>query len=191
MRPIVTVCLVSVLTACATPVPLEFHIDTVQHSKGKLDADLRTVSVRTAPEGQRTGEVNWFKVENTIGNQFTLTSTGTGIPITRQWEVSLNDAMIQSLLFRESSPRKVSLFVEIQKVEMDGIATVDYDVAARYRLMDRETGVDVYSKVIESRGSALTGEAFVGAVRARLAFVRSVKANIESFLADIKATVLQ
>lgn len=190
IRTIIAICLLSLLTACATPVPLEFHPDMVQQSKRKLDAELRSISVKTAPPNQRMGDVNWFRVENTIGDQFIQTSTGTGIPITSQWEAALNDALVESLIFRDDAPRKVSLIVEIEKVEMSGLATVDYDVAARYRLMDRETGVDAYSKTIESRGSAATSEAFVGAVRARLAFVRSVKANIKQFLAELQAVML-
>ncbi|BCB25724.1 hypothetical protein SKTS_06100 [Sulfurimicrobium lacus] len=160
-------------------------------SKRKFDAELKTITVKTAPTNQRTGDVNWFRVENTIGDQFYQTSTGTGVPITRQWETALNDALSQSLIFRDNAQRKISLIVEIQKVEMNGLATVDYDIAARYRLMDRETGVDAYSKTIESHGSAETSEAFVGAVRARLAFVRSVKTNIEQFLADLQTAMLQ
>ena len=182
-----TICCAALLGACATPPsPLEFHPEVITQSKIKMDAELRSISVKTAP----TGEVNWYRVENTIGDQFAQTSTGTGIPVTRQWEVALSDALNQSLIFRDHATRTVSLIVEIQKIEMSGIATVDYDVTANYRLMDRNTGENAYAKTLESRGSAETGEAFVGAVRARLAFVRAVQANIEQFLADLEATLL-
>jgi hypothetical protein len=183
---------VALLSGCATPPPLEFYPDNVNRSGKRIDADLRSISVRTAPEEQRTGELNWFFVENTIGDQFIQTSTGTGVPVTRQWEAALRDALDHTLLFREGSTRKVSLITEVQKIEMRGIATVDFDVAAKYRLMDRETGEDIYAETIESVGSATTSEdAFIGAVRARFAFVRAVKTNIRKFLMSLQNAVLK
>ncbi len=174
------------LTGCATPSPLEFHPDYLGKSSKKIQAELKSVSVRTAPKNLQTGEINWFRIENTIGDQFVQTSTGTGIPITKQWESALVDSLNEMLIFRDSASRKLSLTVDIQKIEMRGIAAIDFDVDARYRLIDRETGEDAYSKTIRSRGSASSNEAFVGAVRSRLAFVRSIKANIQQFLSDIQ-----
>ena len=169
--------------------PLEFQPDNVFQSRKKLDAELKMISVKTAPLNQRIGDVNWFVVENVIGDQFQQTSTGTGVPVTRQWEAALNDVLSQSLMFKDSSTRKVSLLVEVQKIEMIGLVSIDYDVAAKYRIMDRETGTDIYSKTIQSIGTAEPGEAFVGSVRARIAFVRAVKANIAKFLSDFQSTL--
>ncbi len=178
--------IVLILSGCATPSPLEFRPDYLGKSSKRIQAELKSVSVRTAPKNLQTGDVNWFKIENTIGDQFVQTSTGTGIPITKQWESALVDSLNEILIFRDSAARKLSLTVDIQKIEMRGLAAIDFDVDARYRLVDRETGEDAYSKTIRSRGSASSNEAFVGAVRSRLAFVRSIKANIQQFISDIQ-----
>ncbi len=88
--------------------------------------------MKTAPERERTGKVNWFFVENSIGDQFLQTSTGTGIPVLQQWQSALTDALASSILFRDEAPTKVSLTVEVLKVEMSGLTTVSWDIEARF-----------------------------------------------------------
>ncbi|OSZ41974.1 hypothetical protein BVZ31_07490 [Alcaligenes faecalis] len=175
------------LAGCASPPPIEFNPQQVSIAREKIDVELRNVAVRTAPEEKQTGNgVNWHHIENGIGDQFLVSSTGTGVPITRQWEVALDSALSESLMFTDNPEQRVSLVVEVKEIDYSGLATVSMEVFANYRLMDRRTGKNLYVQDIRSLGEARAGEAFIGAVRSRIAFVRAVRANIEAFLASLE-----
>lgn len=154
---------------------------------GLLDAELQSVSVRTAPEPQRTGAVDWSRIESAIGGPETSVASRNGLPIKRQWAAVLGNSIHHRPLFRRHARRKLALTVEIQKVDMSGIAKVDFDLHARYRLTDCETGDDVFVRTIQSHGVAGPGEAFVGALRTRLAFARSIQANIAGFISKVES----
>lgn len=191
LRTLMAVAMVAMLGACAAPAPLEFHPNNLQLAARRQPAEVRAVTVRTAPQAEQIGKVDWWELENTIGNQLVITSTGTGIPVTLAWESAIRLALDQTLIFPDNAPRKMSLVVDVQRVERIGLITVTYAVAARYRLLDRETGVEAYSQTIDTTGAAEVGEAYVGAVRARLAFVRAVQANIDRFLAIVQVAALK
>ena len=176
-----------VLAGCAAPAPMEFNIENPVKADKRVDVELKTITVKTAPKEQQLKEIDWFFVENAVGHQFIVTSTGTGIPVTRQWESALRDAIDQSYLFKDDAKRKVSLLVSVKKIDMTGLASVTSDVVAEYRIVDRETGRDLYRKDISFKGVAKTSEAFVGAVRSRLSFVRAIKGNIQAFIDDLKS----
>lgn len=178
----------AVLAGCATPPPIEFTPDHIPYVRDRINAELRGVSVRTAKKEQQVGDgVDWYQTENMVGHQFVATSTGTGIPITKQWENALDTSLNESLIFMDNPAKRVSLFVDVKQVEWSGLATVSFDILASYRLMDRASGENLFTKDIHSKGSAKTGEAFVGAVRSRIALVRAIKANIQTFLEDLAA----
>ena len=175
-----------VLTGCATPPPIEFTPERLPKVSERINADIRSISVRTAPQPEQVGDgVNWYRVEFLVGNPLFPTSTGTGIPITKQWESALNTAINENLIFTDNPDNNVSLFVDIKQIELSGIATAKTDVMAQYRLMNRATGDDLYTKDILSIGSASTGESFGGVVRGRIALVRSIKNNINKFLESL------
>jgi hypothetical protein len=185
------------LSACYTVfVPLDFQVGPVIKPATQFDAEVRAITVRAAPKEEQIEEFDWSDVEvqaksPTVPIPFAFpTSPGTGIPITRPWEEALARALDQGLFFKDEAPRKVFIFVDVLKLDFSGIVTVVYSIVARYRILDRNTGQYVYSKVIESQGEATTGEAFSGAKRLRLSFTRGVTGNIEKFLEDLKATEL-
>lgn len=191
-KALITTALVVTIAGCATPPPIEFTPDSTPEANERINAELRGVSVRTAKEDEQVGEgVNWYQTENMVGHQFVVTSTGTGIPITKQWESALGASLNESLIFTDNPSKRVSLFVDVKQVEWSGMVTVAFDVLANYRLMDRATGDNLYEQDIHSKGSAATSEAFVGAVRSRIALVRAIKANIQTFLNSLNEQVPQ
>jgi hypothetical protein len=174
-------------SGCATPSPLEFQPSRFDKSKKQINAELKSLAVRTAPREMQTTGVNWHLVENTIGDQFSQTSTGTGIPVIRQWESALNNSLNELLLFKDSADIKFSITVDILGVDLSGVVTCTTNISALYKIMNRNTGEYVYSKVIQSSGSAETSEALVGNIRVRLGFVRAVTKNIQLFIDDFNA----
>jgi hypothetical protein len=186
LRTLVIFAVVALLGGCATPSPLEFQPSRFDKSPKQINAELKSLSVRTAPKEMQTAEVNWYFIENVIGDQFLQTSTGTGIPVIRQWESALNNSLNEVLLFRDSADAKLTLTVDILGVDMSGVVTCTTKISALYRVMNRNTGEYVYNKIIHSQGSGETSEAFVGSVRVRLGFVRSVTNSIQLFIDDLK-----
>jgi hypothetical protein len=181
------VSLVCMLGACATPMPVSLHLDSVQKAQRAFEGELKSVSVRTAPSHEQIGKVDWAFAAVSLMDSL----HGAEVVITQQWKLALEDAVTQSLLFRDTATTKYSLYVDIQRIEMPSIMTADFDVAARYRLMNRETGEFAYSRTIENRGSATLDDALLANPRLRIALIRALKGNIELFVSDFKESVPQ
>lgn len=171
-----------VLSSCATREPLEFNLANITPTQHRLNYELRSISIKTNPAGAPTGDVDWVRVESVAG----VASTGTGIPVTRQWEVALSDALVRSLAFTDKAQRTATLFVDIEKIKYSGFGTTHWDVAASYSILDRGTGETIFSSNVRSEGKAGTNEAFAGDVRGRLALVRAIRANIQIFMESLE-----
>jgi hypothetical protein len=165
-------CLASavLLTGCSAA-PLNFTPSNVARSAHRLDAALISTNVTVASKEEQTGKMN---------------TAGAEADVASLWKSTLDDALVRIALFRDDSPRKLSLIVKI--LELD-IQSLGYKAAttATYELVDRNTGQTVYSTKIQTNGGASD---YVGVNRARKSGSRSVQANIEEFLRQIETAQL-
>ncbi|MDH2135113.1 hypothetical protein N5J77_28710 [Sphingobium yanoikuyae] len=158
------------LTGCSAA-PLNFTPSNVARSTHRLDAALISTNVTVASKDEQTGKMN---------------TAGAEADVASLWKSTLDDALVRMALFRDDSPRKLSLIVKI--LELD-IQSLGYKAAttATYELVDRNTGQTVYSTKIQTHGGASD---YVGVNRSRKSGSRSVQANIEEFLRQIETAQL-
>jgi len=159
---------VLVLSGCATSLPpLSFSVPNVGLSSHKIDAEIKSLTVTTARPDEATGE-------------FAL---GVGPETCNLWKTSLQEALDKMLLFKDDSPKKVSLSVKMLKLEVPSAGfSFTTKTDARYEITDRSTGDIIFSSIINSEGTTPADYAFLGLARARESINRAVQNNILQFL---------
>ena len=155
------------VAACSPP-PLQFVPANVSISQHKIDAALVSTVVTLAPKAEAKGKVD---------------IAGSEADVTELWKSALDDTLLRTAVFRDSSPRRLTLTVKILKLSKTGVLGFGVDSAAKYELIDRNTGDVVYSKEVDSVGRASD---YVGVDRVRKAVSRSVQENITEFLRQLE-----
>jgi outer membrane murein-binding lipoprotein Lpp len=161
------------LSACVSVPPLDFTVSEVTPVAQPLNAKLEAVSVDLAPGVARKA----------VGADNTL------FPL---WKESLNSAVNQAKLFDVGAERKAKVVVQVNSVKppLFGIEMVTQS-SAKYDIVDAETGLVLFSQVIESKGSVPGDYAFVGVVRMQESVNRAVRNSISSFIQAAKASGLR
>ncbi len=159
---------VSVLSGCASTLPpLSFSVPNVGLSMHKIDAEIKSLTVTTARPDEATGEF----------------AMGVGPGTCTLWKTSLQEALDKMLIFKDESPKKISLSVKILKLEVPGAGfSFTTKTDAKYEITDRSNGDIIYSSIINSEGTTPADYAFLGLARARESINRAVQNNILQFL---------
>jgi hypothetical protein len=172
MRKLFLAGYLAVGVAGCSPPPLQFVPANVSISQRKVDAALISTVVTVAPKAEAKGKVD---------------IAGSEADVTELWKSALDDTLLRTAIFRDSSPRRVTLTVKILKLSKTGVLGFGVESAATYQLIDRNTGQIVYSKEIDSLGHASD---YVGVDRVRKAVSRSVQDNITAFVQQVETADL-
>ena len=90
---------VLVLSGCAgTLPPLSFSAPNIGLSSHKIDAEIKSLTVTTARPDEATGEF----------------APGVGPETCTLWKTSLQEALDKMLIFKDDSPKKISLSSQLQ-----------------------------------------------------------------------------
>ena len=161
----------TLLSGCSVA-PLNFSPANVSASSTRHNAALVSTNVTVASGEEATGKLN---------------TAGAEADVASLWKSTLDDALIRMAMFRDESPNKLSLIVQIRELDLRSLG-FDARTTARYQLLDRNTGKTVFSTDIQTNGHASD---YVGVDRTRKSASRSVQANIEEFLRQIQAAELR
>jgi hypothetical protein len=154
------------LAACNPLPPLNFSPQFTGVSHGKIDADLRGVTVSLANPGETTGHMPH--------------DSAIAAPI---WRDALQDSINKSGLFDDDSRRRVNIAVKVLKIDIPEMGITFETIAeARYQMIDRKDGAVLYDQVISSTGTVPPDWAFAGVIRRRESINRAVQNNIATFM---------
>ena len=156
-----------IFSGCAAQLPpLNFSVPNVGPSSIKLDAELKSLTVSPARPDEATGKLDW-----------------TAETITAIWKTALEEAFNKMAIFKDDSPKKVSLAVKILKYDYPSFgAEMTTHTAARYEIIDRSDGSIIFTTDVNSSGVVPFDYAFLGTIRLRESASRSVQNNILKFL---------
>src|SRR5437763_13053441 len=126
------------LGGCSAP-PLQFVPPDVGISQSKLDAALVSTVVTIAPRSELKGKVQVPVAE---------------ADVTSLWKAALDDTLLRTAIFRDSSARRVTLAVKVLQLSQSGMLGYGFDSVAKYQLIDRNTGQTIFTRDIEAHGHA-------------------------------------
>ena len=153
-------------SACTKRLPVNFSVPNIGVSSTKLDAELKSLTVSIASPDEATGEID----------------PGIGVH-TGLWKTSLEEAFNRMAIFKDDSPRKVSLAVKILKFGVPRFgAGMTTHASARYEIIDRSDGSIIFTTDISTTGDVPFDYAFAARVRLLESINRSVQNNIIQFL---------
>tara|TARA_Y100001960_G_C14501901_1_gene742030 strand:- start:96 stop:704 length:609 start_codon:yes stop_codon:yes gene_type:complete len=124
--------------------PVNFSAPNIGVSSTKLDAELKSLTVTVARPDEATGQI---RVAAAVG------SHGKAYPISLYlglWRTALEEAFNRMAIFKDDSPKKVSLAVKILKFDPRAIAIVH--TSARYEIIDRSDGSIIFTTDISTSG---------------------------------------
>ena len=146
--------------------PVNFSAPNIGVSSTKLDAELKSLTVSIARPDEDAGEI-----DPGIG-----THTGS-------WKTALEEAFNKMAIFKDDSPRKVTLAVKILKFDTPSFgAGMTTHTSARYEIIDRSDGSIIFTTDISTTGDVPFDYAFAARVRLLESINRSVQNNIIQFL---------
>ena len=159
-------------SGCTKRLPVNFSAPNIGVSSTKLDAELKSLTVSVSRPDEATGEID------------------PGIAVhTGLWKTALEEAFNRMAIFKDDSPRKVSLAVKILKLGVPRFgAGMTTHASARYEIIDRSDGSIIFTTDISTSGEGPTnldpfcdfscamGSGVVGGIN------RSVQKNIIQFL---------
>ena len=116
--------------------PVNFSAPNIGVSSTKLDAELKSLTVSVARPDEATGEID------------------PGIAVhTGLWKTALEEAFNRMAIFKDDSPRKVSLAVKILKFDTPSFgAGMTTHTSARYEIIDRSDGSIIFTTDISTSG---------------------------------------
>ena len=153
---------------CVSMPPVNFSAPNIGVSSTKLDAELKSLTVSVA----RPDEAGEIHIPPFLP-----------LPISFHaglWKTALEEAFNRMAIFKDDSPKKVSLAVKILKFDTRELFTTH--TSARYEIIDRSNGSIIFTTDVSTSGVVPFDHAFVGAVRAVASMHRSVQNNIIQFL---------
>lgn len=185
-KAILAVCVV-LITGCAEQLPpLNFSPPNVGMSAKKIDAEVRSLTVAIGRPDEQVGDVDVQMIEG-AGLQ-----VGNGAMITQIWRSSIEESLNRMVVFRDDSPRKISLSVKILKLDVPMMgATFTTTSVARYEIIDRANGDIIFMSDVASSGVVPPDYAFVGAIRARESVNRAAQNNITQFLQQLETVNIE
>ncbi|MFC3229368.1 hypothetical protein ACFOGJ_19125 [Marinibaculum pumilum] len=174
------------LGGCAKQLPpLQFTPNNVGVSTTKLPAEVRSITVSIAPEGEQQGEVETMFTE--AGG-----AMGSGTSLTDTWEGAIEESLARMAIFTDRAPQTVSIAVKVLKLDVPAMGiSMTTDTVAKYEIIDRSNGDIIFSQDITSQGTTPGDYDFLGVVRARESVNRSVKNNVLAFLQALETVDLK
>ena len=164
------------LSGCAALPPLNFSVPNVGVSDTRIDAELKSITVTLARPDEKTGQL----------------PADAQHEVPQMWQTALIEAMNRMAIFRDDAPKKLSLSVKVLKLDVPEFgASMHTDSAARYELIDRETGGIIFTQDIAATGEVPFNYAFAGVTRARESISRSVQNNITQFLQALETVDIE
>ena len=161
---------------CVSLPPVNFSAPNIGVSSTKLDAELKSLTVSIARPGEATGEIRPAPFVRQYGEfQPYPVSLYAGL-----WKTALEEAFNRMAIFKDDSPKKVSLAVKILKFD-PGEYTIIH-TSARYEIIDRSDGSIIFTTDISTSGVVPFDYAFNGLVRIHESINRSVQNNIIEFV---------
>ena len=126
-------------SACTKRLPVNFSVPNIGVSSTKLDAELKslTVSVARPDEG---GEIHKRIFFHPLPLSFHA-----GL-----WKTALEEAFNRMAIFKDDSPKKVSLAVKILKFDTRELTIAH--TSARYEIIDRSDGSIIFTTDISTSG---------------------------------------
>ena len=164
---------------CASLPPVNFSVPNIGVSSTKLDAELKSLTVSIARPGEATGEIRPALFVRQYGEfQPYPVSLYAGL-----WKTALEEAFNKMAIFKDDSPRKVTLAVKILKFDTPSFgAGMTTHTSARYEIIDRSDGSIIFTTDISTSGVVPFDYAFNGLVRIHESINRSVQNNIIEFV---------
>ena len=165
--PLILLILLS--SGCTSLPPINFSAPNIGVSSTKLDAELKSLTVSIARPDEATGEIN----------------PGIGVH-TGLWKTALEEAFNRMAIFKDDSPKKVSLAVKILKFDTPalGVGRTTH-ASARYEIIDRSSGSIIFTTDVSTSASAPPTPGviqFAGVDGVHESINRSVQNNIIQFL---------
>ena len=120
-------------SACTKRLPVNFSAPNIGVSSTKLDAELKSLTVTIARPDEATGELD----------------PGIGVH-TGLWKTALEEAFNRMAIFKDDSPKKVSLAVKILKFQVSEFPVIH--TTARYEIIDRSDGSIIFTTDISASG---------------------------------------
>ncbi|PWR19692.1 UDP-N-acetylglucosamine acyltransferase [Zavarzinia compransoris] len=172
MRLVFVILAAAFLAACHATPPLNFTVTELPAVATRFDAELKSVSVTPAGEGEKQGSIDFLDAQ-----------------VPSLWQSAINDAASRLALFNDDAATKLSLTVTILQFDIPSMGfDMSTDVAARYDLIDRATGAVIDTYVAANTGTVPMDYDFVGVTRAMESINRAVKANIRAYLDRLVAS---
>ena len=121
-------------SGCTKRLPVNFSAPNIGVSSTKLDAELKSLTVSIARPDEDAGEID------------------PGIAVhTGLWKTSLEEAFNKMAIFKDDSPKKVSLAVKILKFQTISAFPAAH-TSARYEIIDRSDGSIIFTTDISTSG---------------------------------------
>ena len=138
------------LAGCGLQIPpLNFSVPNVGPASQKIEAEVKSITVSMGRPDEVVGKMA-YGVE-------------TLAPL---WQTALIEALNRNVIFRDQSPKKVSISVKVLKFELPGFGgEMTTHSTARYEIIDRKNGDIIFTQDISAAGVVPFDYAFVGAVR--------------------------
>ena len=136
-------------SACTKRLPVNFSAPNIGVSSTKLDAELKSLTVSVARPDEATGEIRPSPSVRPYGEfQPYPISLYVGL-----WKTALDEAFNRMAIFKDDSPRKVSLAVKILKLGVPRFgAGMTTHASARYEIIDRSDGSIIFTTDISTSG---------------------------------------
>ena len=136
-------------SGCTKRLPVNFSAPNIGVSSTKLDAELKSLTVSIARPGEATGEIRPASFVRPYGEfQPYPVSLYAGL-----WKTALEEAFNKMAIFKDDSPRKVTLAVKILKFDTPSFgAGMTTHTSARYEIIDRSDGSIIFTTDISTSG---------------------------------------
>lgn len=168
------VALITVLSGCASTVPLNFSVPNVAVTQKKIDAEMKSLTVTVSRPDEKTGVIN---MNPTVPNI---------------WQTSLAEAINKEAIFQDDAPKKIDILVKILSFDPPSVGiAMTTTTSARYEIIDRKTGAVIFTKDISSSGTTPFSYSVVGTTRQVESANRAVQNNIAQFLQVLETVDLQ
>ena len=159
---------------CASLPPVNFSVPNIGVSSTKLDAELKSLTISLARPDEAIGKIEVPLVW--CHGDFCPISLYVGV-----WKTALEEAFNRMAIFKDDSPKKVSLAVKILKFDSRARFWITH-TSARYEIIDRSDGSIIFTTDISTTGDVPFDYAFAARVRLLESINRSVQNNIIQFL---------
>ena len=134
-------------SGCTKRLPVNFSAPNIGVSSTKLDAELKSLTVSIARPDEAIGEIRVAHLARAYGEfQPYPLSLYAGL-----WKTALEEAFNRMVIFKDDSPRKVTLAVKILKFNNRPLFRIAH-TSARYEIIDRSDGSIIFTTDISTSG---------------------------------------